>query len=403
MDHKSQSSSRRDFNSSRPQGPRKSKEKRHHRPQNTEFSEDQMSPSLAKLEAALDAFDGGVTQPQHSSPSTQHSPASGPEKKMHFREQRRSGRPELMISVIIPLLNEEESLPFLYEALEQVLPSLSKGSYEVIFIDDGSTDSSYSIIRDLHTKNHHYRAIRFRRNQGKSAALAVGFAAARGKFVYTMDADLQDDPNELPNLMAKLQEGYDLVSGWKRKRHDPWHKTIPSRFFNYVTSRMSGISLHDFNCGLKIYRREVVKTLQVYGEMHRYLPALAHWEGFKVTEMPVLHHARKYGYSKFGFSRFFKGFLDLLTVLFTTRYVKRPLHLLGTVGTLMALAGLVINLYLTAEWALGHTFLSQRPLALFGVALIIVGVQLISTGLIGELVVKNSLRNTEYGISETLG
>jgi hypothetical protein len=206
----------------------------------------------------------------------------------------------------------------------------------------------------------------------------------------------------LPALLAKIQEGYDLVSGWKKKRHDPWHKTIPSRFFNFVTSSMSGITLHDFNCGLKAYRSEVVKTLQVYGEMHRYLPALAHWEGFNVTELPVLHHARKYGYSKFGFSRFFKGFLDLLTVLFTTRYVKRPLHLLGTVGSLMVLAGLMTNLYLTAEWVMGLTFISQRPLALFGIAMIIVGVQLISTGLIGELVVKNSLQNTAYSIRETL-
>ena len=342
------------------------------------------SPALENLDKAIDSIDKPVQSNEHRRGKPHH----------------RGNRP--LISVVIPLLNEEESLKPLHEALEQVLPSLSNNNYEVIFIDDGSTDGSFRVIRDIHEKNHRYKAIRFRRNCGKSAALAVGFAASKGDFVFTMDADLQDDPNELPGMLAKIHEGYDLVSGWKKKRHDPWHKTIPSRFFNFVTSRMSGITLHDFNCGLKAYRREVIKTLQVYGEMHRYLPALAHWEGFRVTELPVLHHARKYGYSKFGFSRFFKGFLDLLTVMFTTRYVKRPLHLLGTIGSLMVLAGLITNIYLTVEWAMGLTFLSQRPLALFGIAMIIVGVQLISTGLIGELVVKNSLQQTSYSIRETL-
>jgi len=343
------------------------------------------SPALDNLEKEIDSID---KQPnQHAERNTQF-------KKHH------GAKP--FISIVIPLLNEEESLKPLHDALEEVLPGMSGGHYEVIFIDDGSTDSSFSVIRKIHEKNNRYKAIRFRRNCGKSAALAVGFAAAKGRYVFTMDADLQDDPKELPGMLAMLEQGYDLVSGWKKKRHDPWHKTIPSRFFNFVTSRMSGIQLHDFNCGLKAYRKEVVKTLQVYGEMHRYLPALAHWEGFRVTEVPVLHHPRKYGHSKFGFSRFFKGFLDLLTVMFTTRYVKRPLHLFGTVGSIMVLIGLAVNIYLTVEWAMGLTFLSQRPLALFGIAMIIVGVQLISMGLIGELVVKNSLETTTYGIRETL-
>lgn len=306
------------------------------------------------------------------------------------------------ISVVIPLLNEDESLPELVVLLKETLSVVAHEKYEVIFIDDGSTDNSFEVLRQIHQKDNRFKAIRFRRNYGKSAALAVGFAEAKGDIVITMDADLQDDPKEIPHLIAKLDEGYDLVSGWKKKRYDPIHKTIPSRFFNYVTSTASGIKLHDFNCGLKGYRKEVVKTLQVYGEMHRYLPALAHWDGFRVTEIPVTHHARRFGKSKFGFSRFFKGFLDLLTVLFTTRYVKRPLHLFGTVGTLLALVGFGTDLYLTIEWALGRTSLSNRPLALFGVALIIVGVQLISFGLIGELLVKNFQKNVEYSVRERL-
>ncbi|MBK7986352.1 MAG: glycosyltransferase family 2 protein [Ignavibacteria bacterium] len=308
----------------------------------------------------------------------------------------------MQVSVIIPLLNEEESLRELAERLEAVLQTIAGNNYEVLFIDDGSTDGSFEVIRAIHQNNRKFRAIRFRRNHGKSAALAIGFRQAKGDIVITMDADLQDDPSELPRLIDKIKEGYDLVSGWKKKRHDPWHKTVPSKFFNYVTSKASGITLHDFNCGLKAYRKEVVKTVQVYGEMHRYIPALAFWEGFRVTELPVTHHARKHGYSKFGFSRFFKGFLDLLTVLFTTRYLKRPLHLLGTIGTLMAFIGLATDAYLTVEWYFDRTVLSNRPLALFGVALIIVGVQLISVGLIGELIVKNSLREAEYSIREKL-
>jgi len=317
-------------------------------------------------------------------------------------DNRQHSNSHVNISVVIPLLNEEESLPKLTAKLKETLAVSAREKYEVIFIDDGSTDSSFQVLKQINQKDNRFKVIRFRRNYGKSAALAVGFAEAKGEIVITMDADLQDDPKEIPHLIAKLNEGYDLVSGWKKKRHDPFHKTIPSRFFNFVTSTVSGIKLHDFNCGLKAYRKDVVKTLQVYGEMHRYLPALAHWDGFRVTEIPVTHHARQFGKSKFGFSRFFKGFLDLLTVLFTTRYVKRPLHLFGTVGTLLALIGFGTDLYLTIEWSLGKTSLSNRPLALFGVALIIVGVQLISFGLIGELLVKNSQKNAEYSVRERL-
>lgn len=318
------------------------------------------------------------------------------------RPQRDPLRTDSSISVVIPLLNEEESLLELSRRLETVLDRVAPNRWDVLFIDDGSTDGSFEVIERLFARNRKFRCIRFRRNYGKSAALAVAFADVEGDIVITMDADLQDDPNEIPALVAKLEEGYDLVSGWKRKRHDPWHKTLPSKLFNSVTSVMSGIKLHDFNCGLKAYRSDVVKTVQVYGEMHRYIPALAHWEGFKVTEIPVLHHARKFGYSKFGASRFLKGFLDLLTVMFTTRYVKRPLHFFGFFGSLFAIIGFVTDLWLAIEWFMGLTNISQRPLALFGVAMIIVGVQLISIGLIGELIVKNNLERQTYSIKERL-
>lgn len=318
-------------------------------------------------------------------------------------QQQRHNGIQGSISVVIPLLNEEESLPELARQLEQVLERVARGKYEVVFIDDGSTDDSFRVIQDIHARNQRFKAIRFRTNHGKSAALAIGFAECKGDIVITMDADLQDDPNEIPSLVAKLEEGYDLVSGWKRKRHDPWHKTVPSKLFNAVTSRMSGIRLHDFNCGLKGYRREVIQNVQVYGEMHRYIPALAHWEGFRVTEIPVQHRARQHGVSKFGMSRFLKGYLDLLTVMFTTRYIKRPLHFFGAVGSLFAVIGLVTDLYLVIEWSLGRTSLSNRPLALFGVAMIIVGVQLISIGLIGELIVKNNLEHQKFSVRERLG
>ncbi|MEN9795704.1 MAG: hypothetical protein RLZZ150_681, partial [Bacteroidota bacterium] len=258
-------------------------------------------------------------------------------------QQQRHNSIQGSISVVIPLLNEEESLPELARQLENVLERVARGKYEVIFVDDGSTDDSFRVIQDIHARNQRFKAIRFRTNHGKSAALAIGFSECKGDIVITMDADLQDDPNEIPSLVAKLEEGYDLVSGWKRKRHDPWHKTMPSKLFNAVTSRMSGIRLHDFNCGLKGYRREVIENVQVYGEMHRYIPALAHWEGFRVTEIPVQHRARQHGVSKFGMSRFLKGYLDLLTVMFTTRYIKRPLHFFGAVGSLFAVVGFVTD------------------------------------------------------------
>ncbi|MBK6759475.1 MAG: glycosyltransferase family 2 protein [Ignavibacteria bacterium] len=353
-------------------------------------------------------------QPRHEQPRQEHPRQDHPRPDFQRRDQSRhqhsrgDRRPRVeqlgssSVSVVVPLLNEAESLPELAKQLESVLERVARGRYEVLFIDDGSTDDSFGVIQDLHTRNNRFKAIRFRTNHGKSAALAIGFAESKGDIVITMDADLQDDPAEIPALISKLDEGFDLVSGWKRKRHDPWHKTIPSKLFNSVTSRMSGIKLHDFNCGLKAYRRDVVNSVQVYGEMHRYIPALAHWEGFRVTEIPVQHRARQFGSSKFGMSRFLKGYLDLLTVMFTTRYIKRPLHFFGAVGSLFAIVGLITDLYLVVEWFLGHTSLSNRPLALFGVAMIIVGVQLISIGLIGELIVKNNLEHQRFSVRERL-
>ena len=317
--------------------------------------------------------------------------------------QRIQHKYDTMLTVVIPLLNEEESLPELAIQLENELQDITRGRYEVIFIDDGSTDGSFEFIRQLHERNKKFRAVRFRRNYGKSAALAVGFGAARGRYVATMDADLQDDPAEFRNMIDKMKEGFDLVSGWKKVRHDPISKTLPSKFFNWVTSKVSGIRLHDFNCGIKLYKREVTDRLQVYGEMHRYLPALAAWEGFRVAEIPVKHHARRYGKSKFGLNRFINGFLDILTVVFTTRFLKRPMHFFGSFGTLFTFAGLLVNAYLTFEWAMGRTYLTNRPLTLLGVALIIVGVQFFSIGLIGEMIVKNNYESTKnYSISERL-
>jgi glycosyltransferase involved in cell wall biosynthesis len=307
----------------------------------------------------------------------------------------------LDLSVVVPLFNEAESLAELSAALRQVLEEM-KLKYEMIFVDDGSTDNSFRILQEMHELHGQVKAIRFRKNFGKSAALSAGFQAARGEIVVTMDADLQDDPEEIPPLVEKLNEGYDLVSGWKKKRYDPLSKTIPSRFFNFVTAKLTGIRLHDFNCGLKVYRAELAKELNIYGELHRYVPVLAHWAGFQVGEIAVRHHPRKYGKTKFGLGRFWKGFLDLLTVLFTTRYIQRPLHLFGVWGLVSFLVGLVIDVYLSIEWLLGRTAISNRPLFLLGIALIIVGVQFVSFGLLGEMITKTQQTSREYAIREIL-
>lgn len=317
------------------------------------------------------------------------------------RRSTASQRKSPLISVVVPLYNEEESLPELFEAIQKASREMGT-PFEVIFVDDGSTDASFRVLREIHKKASNVKAIQFRRNFGKSAALSLGFSEASGDIVVTMDADLQDDPAEIPGLVNALGDSYDLISGWKKKRFDPLSKTIPSRFFNFVTAKLTGIPIHDFNCGLKAYRKEVVKEINVYGELHRYIPALAHWAGYRVGERVVQHHARKYGRTKFGVSRFFKGFLDLLTVLFTTRYIRRPLHLFGVWGIVSFLIGAAIDTYLSIEWVLGRTSLSNRPLFMVGFLFIIIGVQFVSIGLLGEMITRQERSDQRHSIREQL-
>ncbi len=305
------------------------------------------------------------------------------------------------MSVVIPLLNEEESLRDLHDQLKNSLSRVG-GNYELIFVDDGSTDKSFQIIQQLRQKNPRVKAIRFRRNYGKSAALQVGFQKAQGEYVITMDADLQDDPAEIQNLIKELRGGYDVVSGWKKRRKDPLGKTIPSKFFNFVTAKVTGINIHDFNCGLKGYKQDVVKSVHVYGELHRYIPALAHWLGYKVGETVVNHRPRRYGKTKFGMARYSRGFLDLLTVVFTTRYVTRPLHLFGGWGIVSALTGIFISAWLAYEKFFNGQPLGNRPLFIVALIMIIVGVQFVSMGLLGELITKNQQLEREYSIREEL-
>ncbi len=306
----------------------------------------------------------------------------------------------MKLSIVIPAYNENESLPELIDRIHQVVEPIAD-EYEIIVVDDGSMDGTFDTLKKLKSTYPHLKAIRFRRNYGKSAALAEGFERASGDIVITMDADLQDDPAEIPNLVKKIEEGYDLVSGWKKRRHDPLSKTIPSRIFNFVTAKLTGIPLHDFNCGLKAYRNEVIKSIEVYGELHRFLPVLAVWQGFRVTEIPVKHHPRKYGKTKFGISRFTNGFFDLLTVMFITRFRKKPLHFFGFLGLLSTFIGTAILLYLTILWFQGQG-IGRRPLLFLGVLLVIVGVQFFSLGLIGEMVTSTLDQKIEYSIKEEL-
>ena len=308
--------------------------------------------------------------------------------------------PAVEISIVVPLYNEQDNLEPLVERIREVLSRLNR-TYEIIFVDDGSTDGSFQVIQRLHERQDVIRAVRFRKNHGKSAALSIGFQEARGEVIITMDADLQDDPEEIPNLLSKLEEGYDLVSGWKRKRRDPVSKTLPSKVFNRVTCLISGIRIHDINCGLKAYRREVTESIRVYGELHRYLPVLAHWQGFRIAEIKVRHHPRLHGRSKFGAGRFVKGFLDLLTVTFLTQYTRRPMHLFGVLGLILFLVGLIINLYLTWLWAHGIG-IGHRPLLFLGILLVMVGVQFLLMGLIGEMITHRDGAGQDYSIRQRL-
>lgn len=309
------------------------------------------------------------------------------------------------ISVIVPLYNEEESLPELCAWLEKVMRE-NNFSYEVILVDDGSRDKSWVIVEQLHLGNPNIKGIRFRRNYGKSAALNRGFELATGDVVITMDADLQDSPDEIPELYRMIAlEGFDVVSGWKKKRHDPISKTIPTKLYNWATRRMTGIKLHDFNCGLKAYKREVIKSIEVYGEMHRYIPVIAKWAGFlKIGEKVVEHRKRKYGTTKYGWERFINGFLDLISISFVSRFGKKPMHLFGSLGTLLFLIGFTIAGVLTYDkiFLAGYK-MTERPLFYLGLLAMIMGTQLFVAGFLGELMSRNAQDRNHYLIEKYLG
>ena len=290
------------------------------------------------------------------------------------------------LSVIVPVLNEAESLPELYRRLTEVLGALPD-PYELIFVDDGSTDDSFAVLASLQQDDAHVAIVQLRRTYGKATALAAGFEQAEGERILTIDADLQDQPEEIPKIIAKLEEGYDLVSGWRSKREDGRGKVLASRVFNVVTGWLSGVRLHDMNCGLKIFKREVVDGLRIRGEFHRYIPVLAQSQGFKVAEVAVDHRPRRYGTSKYGSERFVRGFLDVLTVMILTRYLRRPMHLFGGLGLALTLVGLALNSYLTIGWIMGKWWLGERPLLLLGALLMILGVQFVLFGLLAEITV----------------
>jgi glycosyltransferase involved in cell wall biosynthesis len=318
----------------------------------------------------------------------------------------------LDLSVVIPVFNEEESLHELSDWISRVMNAHGY-SFEVLFVDDGSTDNSWKNIQELAATSPNVKGIRFNRNYGKSAALQTGFRAAQGEVIITLDADLQDSPDEIPALYNMIkQEGYHLVSGWKKKRNDPLSKTIPSKFFNAVTRRLSGIKLHDFNCGLKAYDKAVVKNISVYGEMHRYIPVIAKWAGFKkIGEKVVEHHERKYGYTKFGFERFVRGFLDLLTITFVGRFALRPMHFFGTLGILSFLAGFAFTAKLFWD-KIDSVYIShiplkrditQQPIFYLALVAVIIGVQLFVTGFLAELITRQSLSKKDYLVIDKVG
>ena len=288
-----------------------------------------------------------------------------------------------MISVVVPVHNEERSVALLYDELRSALEPLG-AEWETVFVDDGSTDGTFAALTRLHNAADNVRVVRLRRNFGKAAALRAGFDQVRGETVVTIDGDLQDDPAEIPRLLAKLDEGFDLVSGWKTRRRDPLSRRVLSKIFNRVTGWFSGVHLHDMNCGLKAYRAEVVHGLRLYGELHRFIPVLAHYRGFRIAELPVNHRPREHGRSRYGVERYLRGFLDLLTVSFIGRYRHRPLHLFGGLGLILGAFGTAILVYLTVVKALGHA-IGDRPLLTLGVLLVVVGLQFFSLGLISEM------------------
>lgn len=310
---------------------------------------------------------------------------------------------DLDVSVLVPVLDEEGTVEELAARVARVLDGLGR-SFEILFVDDGSRDATVERIRAARQRDARIKLVRLRRNFGKAAALTAGFDRARGRFVVTIDGDLQDDPEEIPRLLEAVEEGeLDLVSGWKKERRDPLTKTLPSRLFNWATRRVAQVDLHDFNCGFKAYRREVLEQVPIYGELHRYIPVLAARRGFRIGELPVRHHPRRSGVSKYGWDRFYKGLLDLLTVLFITRYTRRPLHLFGAVGMAAFAVGFVIDAWLAFLWAFRGESLSNRPLLIFGVLLMLLGVQVLTTGLLAEMMTHKTFeRSDSYSVREIL-
>ncbi|MGE9296786.1 MAG: glycosyltransferase family 2 protein [Puniceicoccales bacterium] len=302
------------------------------------------------------------------------------------------------LSFVIPVYNEEETLGTLFD---EIAASVPHDQFEVVFVDDGSRDRSWERIGELHAKHgEQVRGVRFRRNFGKAAGLKAGFEAAKGEIVFTMDADLQDVPAEIPNFLAKLDEGADMVSGWKKERHDPLEKRLPSKLFNAITSWSTGLYLHDFNCGFKAYRREIVENINLYGELHRFVPAIAHSMGYRVVEIPVQHRPREHGQSKYGFGRYLKGCLDLLTVVLTTKFNTRPLHLFGGFGMATGSIGFLILFYLSASKVLMGASIGGRPLFFLGILLVLFAGQMVSTGLLAELLVTTANRNQPMGSAQ---
>jgi len=292
-----------------------------------------------------------------------------------------------LVSFVIPCYNEEESLALLYNGIAEH----TEYPFEIIFIDDGSTDRSREVVRRLHEKDERVRLIAFRKNFGKAAALQAGFQSCRGDIVITMDADLQDEPAEIGHFIQKIGEGFDVVSGWKFTRNDPLEKRLPSKLFNKVVSKTSGVKLHDFNCGFKAYRGEVVKSINVYGELHRYIPVLAHRKGFRITEISVQHNPRRFGKSKYGIERYLRGFFDSLTVAYLGKYYNKPMHFFGRMGIWAGIVGVAICIYMSKLWILGNA-IGNRPLLLLGVLLILVGVQFFSMGIIGDILLDSSFK-----------
>jgi glycosyltransferase involved in cell wall biosynthesis len=312
--------------------------------------------------------------------------------------EKREPEGKIDLSVVIPVFEEEKSLPELHTRLTKVIDQLSS-HYELIFIDDGSKDGSSELLKDISRQDPRVTVIHLRRNFGKTIALSTGFKEAQGEKIITLDADLQDLPEEIPNLLAELDKGYDLISGWKNKRKDPLGKKINSWIFNHMVSFFTGVKIHDINCGLKAYRKKVIEEIELYGELHRFIPALASWKGFKVGETKVEHHPRKYGKSKYGTEKYLRGIFDLLTVILLTKYTQKPLHFFGLSGVILFFAGAFIDLYLAILWFSGQ-WISNRPLLLFGTLLVIVGIQFIFFGLLGELIVFSSRKDDDGKIKE---